>query len=76
MIRFRLVVRRKSNKAFIKLSVKPKEDLSLGAEIVTGFVIQHVYTNTITTTVENKEPQKYDHKIKAFISLGVLVGSD
>lgn len=56
--------------------MKPKDDLSLGTEVVTGFTMQHVYTNTIATTVENKEPQKYDHKIKVFITLGVLVGSD
>lgn len=73
---FRLVVRRKSNKAFIKLIVKPRDDLSLGTEVVTGFIMQHVYTNTIATTVENKEPQKYDHNIKVFINLGVLVGSE
>lgn len=73
---YRLVVRRKSNKAFVKLIVKPKENLSIGNEVVTGFTMQHVYTNTIATTVENKEPQKYDHKIKVFITLGVLVGSE
>lgn len=71
----RLVVRRKSNKAFIRLAVKPK-DLEIGTEVITGFIMQHVYTNTIATTVENKEPQKYDHKIKVFITLGVLVGSE
>lgn len=58
------------------MTVKPREHLSLGAEVITGFVMQHVYTSTIATTVENKKPQKYDHKIKVFINLGVLVGSE
>lgn len=69
-------MRRKSNKAFVRLSVKPAEGLTLGTEVVAGFTIQHVYTNTIATTVENKEPQKYEHKIKVFITLGVLVGPE
>lgn len=71
-----MVVRRKSNKAFVRLIVKPREDLSVGSEVITGFTMQHVYTNTIATTVENKEPQKFDHKVKVFVTLGVLVGSE
>lgn len=69
----RLVVRRKSNKAFIRMVVKPKEDLEIGTQIVTGFTMQHVYTNTML--IMNNEPQKCDHKIKVFLNLGQLVGS-
>lgn len=67
---------RKSNKAFIKLNVTPRVDVALGSEVVCGFVMQHVYTNTIASKVENKEPQKYDHKVKVFLHLGQVVGSD
>lgn len=67
---------RKSNKAVIKLKITPRSDLNLGDEVVVGFVMQHVYTNTIATSVEkDKEPQKCEHKIKVFFSLGKLVGS-
>lgn len=51
-------------------------DLEINSEVVAGFTMQHVYTNTITTTVENKESDKYDHKVKVFLTLGNLVGSE
>lgn len=71
----RLVIWRKSNKAVVKLQVTPKEDLKIGDEVVTGFTMQHIYVNTITT-VDNKEPQKCEHKVKVFLTLGNLVGSE
>lgn len=67
---------RKSNKAFIKLAVTPNENLELNTEVVVGFTIQHIYTNTIATTVENKEPEKRDHNLRVFLTLGNLVGSN
>lgn len=70
------MVWRKSNKAFVKLAVTPNEGLELGTEIVAGFTMQHIYTNTIATTVENKEPDKHDHDVRVFLSLGNLVGSE
>lgn len=66
---FRLVVFRKSNKAVIKLTVTPDKDLKLGDEVISGFTMQHLYTNTITS-------QKYDHRLNVFLTLGTLVGSD
>ncbi|XP_018565105.1 dynactin subunit 4 [Anoplophora glabripennis] len=72
----KLVKWRKSNKAFVKLNVTPISDLSLNSEVVCGFIMQHIYTNTIASKVENKEPQKYDHKVKVFLHLGQLVGSE
>ncbi|KAF5300149.1 hypothetical protein FQR65_LT09240 [Abscondita terminalis] len=69
----KLVVWRKSNKAVIKLQITPNEDLSIGNEVVAAFTMQHIYVNTITT-VENKEPQKCEHKVKVFLTLGKLVG--
>ncbi|KAH0809413.1 hypothetical protein GEV33_013378 [Tenebrio molitor] len=72
----KLVVWRKSNKAFVKLLVTPKETLELNAEVVVGFTMQHIYTNTISTTVENKEPDKRNHNVRVFLTLGNLVGSE
>ncbi|KAJ3641470.1 hypothetical protein Zmor_027977 [Zophobas morio] len=72
----KLVVWRKSNKAFVKLLVTPKQGLALNTEIVAGFTMQHIYTNTIATTVENREPDKHDHNIRVFLTLGNLVGFD
>ncbi|KAK4883326.1 hypothetical protein RN001_006645 [Aquatica leii] len=69
----KIVVWRKSNKAVIKLQVTPNSDLNIGDEVTTAFTIQHIYINTITT-VENKEPQKCEHKVKVFLTLGNLVG--
>ncbi|CAH1960029.1 unnamed protein product [Acanthoscelides obtectus] len=72
----KLVKWRKSNKAFIRLYVTPNEDLPLNSEVTCGFVMQHIYTNTITSKVENKEPQQYNHKVKVFLTLGNSVGCD
>ncbi|RZC38608.1 dynactin subunit 4 [Asbolus verrucosus] len=72
----KLVVWRRSNKAFVKLLVTPRENLPINTEVIIGFTMQHVYTNTIATTVENKEPDKHDHNIKVFLTIGNLVGSD
>lgn len=71
-----LVKWRKSNKAFIKLQVTPHSDLQLNDEVVCGFTMQHVYTNIIASTIENKQPQKYDHKVRVFLRLGNIVGSE
>lgn len=73
---FRLVKWRKSNKAFIRLKVTPKADLQLKSEVNCGFIMQHLYTNTIASKIENREPQKYDHKVKIFLHLGSIVGSE
>lgn len=70
-----MVVWRKSNKAVVKLHVTPNDDSEIGDDVVLGFTMQHIYVNTITT-VENKDPQKYEHKIKAFLTLGKVVGSE
>ncbi|XP_028131036.1 dynactin subunit 4 [Diabrotica virgifera virgifera] len=72
----KLVKWRKSNKAFIKLRITPNGDLPINTEVVCGFVMQHIYTNAITGQLEKKEPQKYDHRVKVFLTLGKLVGSE
>lgn len=67
---------RKGNKAVIRLHVKPNEDEKIeeGEEIMVGFVMQYGYVNTIAT-LEHKEPQKLDLKIKLFLNIGKLLGS-
>ncbi|XP_048512892.1 dynactin subunit 4 isoform X2 [Athalia rosae] len=72
----KLVVWRKGNKAVIRLHVKPNEaqQLEEGQDITVGFVMQYEYVNTIAT-LEHKEPQKLDLKIKLFLSIGKLLGS-
>lgn len=70
----KLVVWRKSNKAFVKLMVTPSE-VPLNTSILAGFTMSHLYTNTITSTIENKEPQKINHEVKIFLDLGKTVGS-
>ncbi|KAL3277566.1 hypothetical protein HHI36_012909 [Cryptolaemus montrouzieri] len=72
----KLVIWRKSNKAFIKLIVTPKEDTSIGTVITAGFTMSHLYTNTITSVAENKKPQKFNHNIKLILDLGKSVGSE
>lgn len=72
----KLVVFRKSNKAVVRLQITPNADLKIGDPVVLAFNMHHIYTNTIATTVENKEPQKCDHKVKVFLELGKTVGSD
>lgn len=72
----KLIKWRKSNKAFVKLAVTPRADLKLGDEVVCGFTMQHIYTNVLPPAVENKQPQKYDHKVRVFLTLGKVVGSE
>ncbi|XP_053978943.1 dynactin subunit 4 [Hylaeus anthracinus] len=69
----KLVIWRKGNKAVIKLHVTPHEDLkeSENASVIVGFVMQHGYVNTITTS----RPEKLDLKIKLYITVGNTVGS-
>lgn len=59
----------------LKLKVTPSSDLHNGDEVIVGFTLKHIYVNTITTA-ENKEPQKCEHNIKVFLTLGKIVGSD
>lgn len=68
-----LVVWRKSNKAIVKLQVTPDSDLSVGDEVVCGFSIEHIFTNTVTVTVENKQPQKSNHRVRVFLNLGKIM---
>lgn len=65
---------RKSNKVALKFKVTPSADLNIGEKVVIGFTMQHIYVNTIST-VENKEPQKCEHQVQIFLSLGKCVGS-
>ncbi|XP_019868198.2 dynactin subunit 4 [Aethina tumida] len=68
----KLVKRRKANKAFIKLTVTPDENLPLNEEVVCGFTMRHLYTNTMLT----HQPQKYERNVQVFLTLGNIVGSE
>jgi dynactin-4 len=71
---FRVVVWRKANKAAVKMVVLPLDSAMEAGEVVIGFVMKYIYVNTMAT-LEQREPQKVDLKVKVFIKVGKLVGS-
>ncbi|ENN72400.1 hypothetical protein YQE_10944, partial [Dendroctonus ponderosae] len=66
------VVWRKSNKAFIKLLVVPNANLQANQDVVCGFSMEHIYTNILVATMENKQPQKSHHRVRIFFNLGKI----
>ncbi|KAK2582786.1 hypothetical protein KPH14_005050 [Odynerus spinipes] len=71
----KLVVWRKGNKAVVRLTVTPYENDEIkGEPVIVGFVMQHVYVNTITA-LEHKATQKLDLKVKLYLTLGKLCGT-
>ena len=68
------MVWRKANKAAVKMVVIPQDSAVEAGEVLTGFVMQYAYVNTMAT-LEQKEPQKVDLKVKVFINVGKTVGS-
>lgn len=65
---------RKANKAAVKVVVVPLDSATEAAEVLVGFVMKYTYVNTMAT-LEQKEPQKVDLKVKVFINVGKTVGS-
>lgn len=65
---------RKANKAGVKMMVVPQDSAAETGEVLIGFVIKYTYVNTMAT-LEQKEPQKIDMKVKVFISVGKTAGS-
>ncbi|XP_066140454.1 dynactin subunit 4 [Euwallacea fornicatus] len=66
-----LVVWRKSNKALVKLQVTPGVDLKENDEVMCGFTMEHIFTNIIAATFENKQqPPKMNHRVRVFFNLG------
>lgn len=70
----KVVVWRKANKAAVKMVVIPLDSAMEAGEVLIGFVMKYTYVNTMAT-LEQKEPQKVDLKIKVFINVGKTVGS-
>ena len=65
----RIVAWRKSNKVGIKAKAKLNCDLETGAEVVTGFALRFLYTNTVPS-LEQREIQTSDVTVPIFIVLG------
>lgn len=65
---------RKANKAAVKIVVGPLDSATEAGRVLVGFVMKYTYVNTMAT-LDQKEPQKVDLKIKVFINAGKAVGS-
>ena len=66
----RIVAWRKSNKVGIKARAKLNCDLKSGTEIVTGFALRFLYTNTVPS-LEQREIQTSEVTIPVFVVLGI-----
>ncbi|XP_067008878.2 dynactin subunit 4 [Anabrus simplex] len=70
----KVVVWRKANKAALKMVVIPSNEArEKGGEVVVGFLMNYTYMNTMAT-LEQKEPQKVNLKVKVFMTVGKVVG--
>ena len=66
----RIVAWRKSNKVGIKATAKLNCDLKSGTEVVTGFALRFLYTNTVPS-LEQREIQTSEVTIPVFVVLGI-----
>lgn len=69
----KVVVWRKANKAAVKMVVVPLDSATEAGQVLIGFVMKYTYVNTMAT-LDQKEPQKVDLKVKVFINAGKTVG--
>ena len=60
---------RKSNKVGIKAKAKLNCDLKAGTEVITGFALRFLYTNTVPS-LEQREIQTSEITIPVFVVLG------
>lgn len=58
----------------MKMVVVPQDSATEAGEVLIGFVMKYTYVNTMAT-LEQKEPQKVDLKVKVFINVGKITGS-
>lgn len=65
---------RKANKAAVKIVVVPLDSATEAGHVLVGFVMKYTYVNTMAT-LDQKEPQKVDLKVKVFINAGKTVGA-
>ena len=62
---------RKGNKACVMLSALLDKNIQQGDDIVTGFALKFVYTNTIQA-IENREVQTSDITAPVYVVLGQM----
>ena len=62
---------RKGNKACVMLSALLDKNIQQGDDIVTGFALKFVYTNTIQA-IENREVQTSDITAPVYVALGQM----
>ena len=62
---------RKSNKVGIKARAKLNPDIGIGSEVITGFCLRFLYTNTVLSA-EQREIQTSDVAIPVFVILGKI----
>ena len=65
----RIVAWRKSNKVGIKAKAKLNCDVTPGTEVITGFALRFLYTNTVPS-LEQREIQTTEITIPVFVVLG------
>ncbi|KAJ9580168.1 hypothetical protein L9F63_004185, partial [Diploptera punctata] len=70
----KVVIWRKANKAAVKMTVVPQQLATENGEVLIGFVMQYTYINTMAT-LEQKEPQKLDLRVKIYLNIGKVVGN-
>lgn len=67
------MVWRKGNKVAIKFPVLPDSGLEIGDDVTIGFILSHLYTNTI---IQQKDQQKITHLVKILLTPGKVVGPE
>ncbi|KAL1459353.1 hypothetical protein WDU94_011344 [Cyamophila willieti] len=69
----KIVIWRKCNKVGVRMQITPNPDLTVGSMVKVGFLLNFTYTNTLSSTLENKQaPQIIPVDVKMFIDVGVL----
>ena len=63
---------RKGNKAGILLSAVIDKDVKVGDDIVTGFALKFVYTNTVPALDSSREVQTSDVTAPVYVVLGKM----
>lgn len=65
-----VVAWRKGNKAGVHLSAKLNENLESGSEIITGFALKFVYTNTVPAL--EQRVQTVDVIVPVYVNIGIV----
>uniref|UniRef100_A0A8D8SBJ7 Dynactin subunit 4 n=1 Tax=Cacopsylla melanoneura TaxID=428564 RepID=A0A8D8SBJ7_9HEMI len=69
----KVVIWRKCNKVGVRMEITPSPDLTIGSMVKVGFLLNFTYTNTLSSTLENKQaPQIIPVDVNMFIDVGVL----